>query len=71
MPDARVDVEAAAAVRKLHANGFRCVLASNTDHPGPVRLKSLRAAGIADCFDALVLSSALGVRKPDRASMPR
>ncbi|MFD9637181.1 HAD family hydrolase [Streptomyces violascens] len=30
-----------------------------------MRLKSLRAAGIADCFDALVLSSAFGVRKPD------
>uniref|UniRef100_A0AAU2UXF5 HAD family hydrolase n=1 Tax=Streptomyces sp. NBC_00003 TaxID=2903608 RepID=A0AAU2UXF5_9ACTN len=65
LPDARVDPEAASAVRDLRATGLRCVLASNTDRPERVRLQTLRAAGIADCFDALVLSSALGIRKPD------
>lgn len=65
LPDARIDPEAASAVRDLHATGLRCVLASNTDRPERVRLQTLRAAGIADCFDALVLSSALGIRKPD------
>ncbi|MFE9569051.1 HAD family hydrolase [Streptomyces sp. NPDC006692] len=65
LPDATVDPRAAAALRRLHAGGLRCVLASNTDRPEPVRLRTLRAASIADCFDALVLSGTLGVYKPD------
>ncbi|MFG3280644.1 HAD family hydrolase [Streptomyces sp. NPDC048111] len=65
LPDARVDPKAAVAVRELRAAGLSCVLASNTDRPEPVRRTTLRDAGIADCFDALVLSSTLGFRKPD------
>ncbi|MFE9410728.1 HAD family hydrolase [Streptomyces sp. NPDC006704] len=65
VPDARVDPRAARAVRALRASGLPCVLASNTDRPHAVRLQTLRAAAIADCFDALVLSSSLGIRKPD------
>ncbi|AYG84722.1 Pyrimidine 5'-nucleotidase YjjG [Streptomyces hundungensis] len=65
VPDARVDPVAARAVRQLHARGLVCVLAANTDRPAAVRLRTLRDAGIGDCFDALVLSSTLGVRKPD------
>ncbi|MGW2859747.1 HAD family hydrolase [Streptomyces sp. NPDC001205] len=64
-PDATVDPTAAAALRELHADGLTCVLASNTDRPVPVRRRTLRAAGLGDCFAALVLSGTLGVRKPD------
>ncbi|MFI6051214.1 HAD family hydrolase [Streptomyces violascens] len=65
LPDARIDPEAASALRSLHATGLRCVLASNTDRPERVRLQTLRDSNIADCFDALVLSGTLGIRKPD------
>jgi FMN phosphatase YigB (HAD superfamily) len=40
------------------------VLASNTRWPESARRRTLDAAGIGDCFHALVLSSALGLRKP-------
>ncbi|MGW1867243.1 HAD family hydrolase [Streptomyces mauvecolor] len=66
LPDARIDADAASALRNLHATGLRCVLASNTDRPERVRLQTLAGSGIADCFDALVLSGTLGIRKPDR-----
>ncbi|MFJ4473768.1 HAD family hydrolase [Streptomyces xanthochromogenes] len=66
LPDATVDPRAAAALRDLRASGLTCVLAANTDRPEPVRRRTLRDAGIADCFDALVLSGTLGIRKPDR-----
>ncbi|MFF3693297.1 HAD family hydrolase [Streptomyces sp. NPDC002221] len=66
LPDAEVDPRAAAAVRELRASGLSLVLAANTDRPEPVRRGTLQDAGIAHCFDALVLSSTLGVRKPDR-----
>ncbi|WP_406510181.1 HAD family hydrolase [Streptomyces sp. NBC_00212] len=65
LPDARIDPGAAAALRDLHRTGLTCVLASNTDRPERVRRQTLKAAGIADCFDALVLSGTLGIRKPD------
>ncbi len=66
LPDAEVDPRAAVAVRELRASGLSLVLAANTDRPEPVRRGTLRDAGIAHCFDALVLSSTLGIRKPDR-----
>ncbi|MFF3975893.1 HAD family hydrolase [Streptomyces sp. NPDC001828] len=66
LPDARVDPRAAAALRELRASGLVCVLAANTDRPEPVRRRTLRDAGIEGCFDALVLSGTLGIRKPDR-----
>lgn len=64
LPDGAVDPRAARVLRRLRAGGLRCVLASNTQKPEPVRWRTLTEAGIADCFDALVLSSTLGVRKP-------
>ncbi|MFE5604195.1 HAD family hydrolase [Streptomyces coelicoflavus] len=64
VPDAFVDARAAATLRRLHASGLVCVLACDTQRPETVRRRTLRGAGIEDCFDALVLSSALGVRKP-------
>ncbi|WP_438295634.1 HAD family hydrolase [Streptomyces sp. HUAS TT7] len=66
LPDAKIDPVAASALRDLHATGLRCVLASNTDRPERVRLQTLAGSSIAECFDALVLSSTLGIRKPDR-----
>ncbi|MGW4731713.1 HAD family hydrolase [Streptomyces shenzhenensis] len=64
VPDAFVDTRSAATLRRLHVSGLVCVLACDTQRPETVRRRTLRAAGIEDCFDALVLSSTLGVRKP-------
>ncbi|WP_374106040.1 HAD family hydrolase [Kitasatospora sp. RG8] len=64
VPDAEVDPVAAEALRRLRRAGLRCVLACDTQRPESVRRRTLVAAGIADCFDALVLSSTVGVRKP-------
>lgn len=64
VPDATVDPRAAEALRVLHAAGLRCVLACDTQRTEAVRRRTLRAAGIEDCFAALVMSSTLGVRKP-------
>ncbi|MGJ5894313.1 HAD family hydrolase [Streptomyces niveiscabiei] len=66
VPDAVVDARAAATLRRLHAGGLRCVLACDTQRTESVRRRTLRAAGVEDCFDALVLSSTVGVRKPHR-----
>lgn len=64
VPDAEVDPAAAQAVRLLAEAGWRLVLASNTRWPRPARIRTLRAAGIAEYFAAVILSSELGVRKP-------
>lgn len=64
VPDAVVDGQAADAVRPLDAWGYRLVLASNTRWPLAARERTLKAAGILDCFDTLLLSSELGVRIP-------
>ncbi|SFK20041.1 haloacid dehalogenase superfamily, subfamily IA, variant 3 with third motif having DD or ED [Streptosporangium canum] len=64
VPDADVDPRAADALRQLRRMGLVCVLACDTQRPESVRRRTLDAAGIGDCFDALVLSSTLGVRKP-------
>ncbi|MFC7640263.1 HAD family hydrolase [Streptosporangium lutulentum] len=40
------------------------MLACDTQRPESVRRRTLRQAGISDCFNGLVLSSTLGVRKP-------
>ncbi|WP_433259797.1 HAD family hydrolase (plasmid) [Streptosporangium sp. CA-135522] len=64
VPDAEIDARAARALRELHDSGLICVLACDTQRPESVRRRTLRDAGISDCFDALVLSSTLGVRKP-------
>lgn len=64
VPDARVDPRAAQALKDLAAAGIRLVLASNTRWPGPVRERTLRQTGIAECFAGVVLSSELGLAKP-------
>ncbi|MFD4577416.1 HAD family hydrolase [Streptomyces sp. NPDC058417] len=64
VPDAYVGARSAATVRRLRSSGLVCLLACDTQRPEPVRRRTLRAAGIEDCFDELVLSSTLGVRKP-------
>lgn len=64
VPDAEIDPRAADALRLLYDSGLVCVLACDTQRPESVRRRTLRAAGIEDCFAALVLSSTLGVRKP-------
>jgi FMN phosphatase YigB (HAD superfamily) len=64
LPDAAVDADAAAVVRTLHREGWRCVLACNTERSAAARMRTLAAAGIADCFASAVLSSEIGYRKP-------
>lgn len=64
LPDARVDGDAAAAVRALHRRGYVCVLACNTQRTHQTRARTVAAAGLAECFSAVVLSSVLGLRKP-------
>jgi FMN phosphatase YigB (HAD superfamily) len=65
VPDGLVDPAAAAAVRALRDRGHVLVLACNTRRPLASRRRTLAAAGIEGCFAALVLSSELGVAKPD------
>lgn len=65
--DAEVDDLAADGLRAVHALGLRCVLACDTQRPARVRRRTLEQAGIGDLFAALVLSSDLGVRKPNPA----
>lgn len=65
VPDGAVDPAAAAAVRALRGRGHVLVLACNTRRPLASRRQTLAVAGIEDCFAALVLSSELGVAKPD------
>jgi len=65
VPDAVVDPHAAQAIRTLRRTGRVLVLACNTQRPPAYRRRTLAAAGLANCFDALVLSSGVGVAKPD------
>ncbi|MEV6986293.1 HAD family hydrolase [Sphaerisporangium sp. NPDC051017] len=67
VPDADIDLDAARTLRELHESGWVCVLACDTQRPEIVRRRTLQAAGILDCFEALVLSSVVGVRKPHPA----
>jgi putative hydrolase of the HAD superfamily len=64
LPDARIDVAAAQAVRDLAERGVRLVLASNTRWSVVARHRTLIEAGLGDTFKALVLSTSIGVRKP-------
>jgi FMN phosphatase YigB (HAD superfamily) len=66
VPDAVVDPRAAQAARTLRRTGRVLVLACNTQRPIAYRRRTLATAGLADCFDALVLSSEVGIAKPDR-----
>lgn len=65
VPDAIVDPVAAATVRRLGRSGLILVLACNTQRTLVARQRTLGVAGIADSFTALVLSSVVGVGKPD------
>jgi FMN phosphatase YigB (HAD superfamily) len=65
VPDAAVDPLAAEAVRDLRRSGMAIVLACNTQRPIASRRQTLAAAGLDGCFAALVLSSQVGVGKPD------
>lgn len=65
VPDATVDARAAEAVRELRARGFALVLACNTQRPLAFRRATLAAAGLDGLFTDLVLSSEVGVGKPD------
>ncbi|MBP0456073.1 HAD family hydrolase [Streptomyces montanisoli] len=64
LPTPPIEPQTARAIRQIHATGLLCVLACNTEHSETARRSALRAAAIEDCFDALVLSSTLGLRKP-------
>jgi FMN phosphatase YigB (HAD superfamily) len=65
LPDAHIDHDAASAVRDLAARGYRLILADNTRRPLAARERTLRHAGILDCFEHVLLSSELGTRKPN------
>ncbi|MDG4763323.1 HAD family hydrolase [Solwaraspora sp. WMMD406] len=65
VPDAVVDPRAVEVVRTLRRTRRALVLACNTQRPIAHRRRTLAATGLAACFDALVLSSDIGVAKPD------
>jgi FMN phosphatase YigB (HAD superfamily) len=65
VPDGQVDPAAAAVVRRLRQHGYALILACNTQRPLAVRRRTLADAGLDDCFSSLVLSSVVGVGKPD------
>jgi FMN phosphatase YigB (HAD superfamily) len=67
VPDSAVDPAAAGAVQSLHQSGYGLILACNTQRPLQHRRETLADAGLADCFSAFVVSSELGVGKPDPA----
>lgn len=58
-----VTPRAAAALRLIHADGYRLVLSSNTTPDNP-REPRLAAAGVLDLFSGLVQSHELGYAKP-------
>ncbi|WP_237534446.1 HAD family hydrolase [Streptomyces sp. SID3343] len=64
IPDSRVIRRAAEALHRVRARDLVCVLACDTQRPESVRRRTLAAAGIEACFDAIVLSCAIGLRKP-------
>ncbi|GAB2744244.1 HAD family hydrolase [Salinifilum aidingensis] len=47
----------------LRANGMRLAVVTNA--PGQYQRAKIEALGLAGCFDALVISGEIGVRKPD------
>ncbi|WP_406294034.1 HAD family hydrolase [Embleya sp. NBC_00888] len=65
IPDSRVIRRAADALLRIRERrDLVCVLACDTQRPEPVRRRTLAEAGIEACFDAIVLSCAIGLRKP-------
>ncbi|MGH3842075.1 MAG: HAD family hydrolase [Pseudonocardiaceae bacterium] len=67
VPDAVVDPAAADTLRQLRQAGMVLLLACNTQRSLATRQQTLAEARIADCFTTLVLSSVVGVGKPDPA----
>ncbi len=51
-------------LREIRAAGYRVGLVSNTE--ALLTDYDLEESGLVDCFDALILSSRVGVKKPDR-----
>jgi putative hydrolase of the HAD superfamily len=51
------------ALRQLHELGWRLALVSNGD--GPTQMAKLERLGARELFDAICISEALGMRKPD------
>ncbi|MFF7243313.1 HAD family hydrolase [Embleya sp. NPDC008237] len=65
VPDSRVIRRAAEALLRIRERrDLVCVLACDTQRPESVRRRTLAEAGIEACFDAVVLSCAIGLRKP-------
>ncbi|WP_424640570.1 HAD family hydrolase [Embleya sp. AB8] len=63
--DSRVMRRAADALLRIRARrDLVCVLACDTRRPASVRRRTLAEAGIEACFDAVVLSCEIGLRKP-------
>lgn len=59
-----VDPAAIPALRNLAASGITLVLSSNT-RPGEHRMAALVEAGIGRLFRLVLMSSCIGIRKPD------
>ena len=66
-PARHVHPDALALLDGVRERGLRCALAANTFDPPPLFRADLRAQGIAERVDAVVLSCELGVRKPHPA----
>jgi len=54
-----------AAIEQLVASGLKCAIVSNGK--SPFQQRNLAALGIAHLFEAVIVSSAVGLRKPDPA----
>jgi len=61
-----LDPEAAPTLRQLRENGIRVGVLSNFDHE-PHVLHILRQAGLTDLLDCIMVSGAVGLKKPDPA----
>ena len=64
MAEMYLSPENAEALHALHDDGFRLGLVSNITMLGDLVRDDLHRLGILDLFDAVILSSELGVRKP-------
>jgi HAD superfamily hydrolase (TIGR01549 family) len=60
----RVDEAAAAALCQLRQGGARLGLLSNSPYPAHLMRQMLAGQGLQQCFEAIVFSSEVGVRKP-------
>ncbi|HUZ84937.1 MAG TPA: HAD family hydrolase, partial [Gaiellales bacterium] len=56
--------QAAGVLRELRRMGLRLAIVSNTPDPPPLVLELIEGDGLGELVDAILLSSALGLRKP-------